>query len=53
MNKAEYRRGQIVWSKIKGFPWWPSIVKFDFFLRKFQKNFSKENFLIKDSQNLC
>jgi len=28
MNKSAYQRGQIVWAKIKGFPWWPAIVNF-------------------------
>jgi hypothetical protein len=23
---AEYRSGDIVWAKVKGFPWWPAKV---------------------------
>jgi len=27
MNKASYTKSQIVWAKIKGYPWWPGEVK--------------------------
>jgi len=27
MNKAPFSKFQIVWAKIKGYPWWPGEVK--------------------------
>jgi hypothetical protein len=25
--EKKYRKGEIVWAKVRGFPWWPAIVK--------------------------
>ena len=26
MEIEKYEKGELVWAKIKGYPWWPSIV---------------------------
>lgn len=23
-----YQKGEVVWAKVKGFPWWPGVVKY-------------------------
>jgi len=25
--EKKFKRGDIVWAKVRGFPWWPGIVK--------------------------
>ncbi len=25
--ESKIKKGELVWAKLKGFPWWPSIVK--------------------------
>lgn len=28
MEEGKYEPNQVVWAKIRGYPWWPSVVKF-------------------------
>jgi hypothetical protein len=31
----KYKEDEIVWAKVKGYPWWPAIVKYIFNIKIF------------------
>jgi hypothetical protein len=32
-----FEKGEVVWAKIKGFPWWPGVVKLSFVKHEIKK----------------
>ena len=53
IENEEYKEKDIVWAKIKGYPWWPSLISQISYksLKKEKKIIENENNLLKNEIN--
>ena len=44
----KYRKGEVIWAKVRGFPWWPGVIKNISIKTVKQKNYNGEDVEVKE-----